>query len=63
MDLYDKAYEKGYQDGLQGRERSVPDDDSAVNYQDGYSDGAFKRKAEQTDTEWIDDALGDSLLR
>ena len=46
-DRYDRAYERGYADGLAGRAPRVPDDDTEINYRDGYSDGAFKRREER----------------
>jgi ribosome modulation factor len=47
MDKYDAAYEQGYADGLAGRAPEPPEDDTEVNYRDGYADGDFKRR--QTD--------------
>ena len=46
-DKYDKAYRRGYDDGLDGLPANVPDDDTEVNYRDGYEDGTFKRKVEE----------------
>jgi ribosome modulation factor len=43
-DRYDAAYERGYADGVAGRPKSPPTDDSKINYLDGYEDGRFKRE-------------------
>lgn len=46
IDKYDAANMRGYQDGLNDRPSNPPDDDSAINYTDGYADGDFRRREE-----------------
>lgn len=48
MDRYDTAYRRGYSDGLNGKPKTPPTDDSKINYDDGYQDGEFKRREDQT---------------
>jgi hypothetical protein len=54
-DKYDKAYERGYLDGLSRMPVAPPADDSEINYRDGYKDGQFKRDQMPSDDEIIRD--------
>ena len=47
-DPYDAAYEQGYADGLDASVPFYPEDDTEINYRDGYRDGRFKRDQESS---------------